>query len=475
MSVVVLVFTVPLLAATVVYLLRRWPLPSTAVAGLTALALGSLLWRWPAEGAVLFLGRAVSMEQPVSLFGQRLQMTPAAQWVIGFLAVSLAAAYLGAWRVSAGRSFFPFGLVLVALLGTVLLIRPPWLAPAVWIAAASLAALLVQAGRIGSTRGALRLLWLPTLALPLFLLAAWYLKQLPLDPEDLTPLQSAGVLANLGLLLLLAPWPLHGPALGLGEDAPPMVAAWLWIALSALAVTLLQALLTGYEWLRAAAVPVGLLTVRLPDALVWGGLIGCAWAGLAALVQHNLSRQWSYAALFSHSLVMVALGLGARSSWGLVWLLLLSRAVGLLVSGYGLTVVRQRAAGHTDFDSVRGVGTRLPLTSAALLLGGLSLAGFPLTVGFAGQWSLVQILGNQDWLRAVVLLVGALSLAVGLMRSQRVLLGRLDNLMLEREEWPTLALAGLGVLAVVLPGLWPQLWGNLLNAAVTAFTVTAGG
>ncbi|MCS6842867.1 MAG: hypothetical protein NZ528_00860 [Caldilineales bacterium] len=470
MSVVLLVFMVPLLAATVVYLLRRWPLPSTAVAGLAALLLGWLLWQWPAEGAVLFLGRVVSLSQPVLLFGQRLQMTPAAQWVIGFLAISLAGAYLAAWRVSPGRSFFPFGLVLLALLSAVLLIRPPWLAPAVWLAAFSLAALVAQAGRVGSTRGALRLLWWPALTVPLFLLAAWHLNQLPLDPEDLTPLREAGVLASLGLLLLLAPWPLHGPSLSLGEEAPPMVAAWLLVSLSALSVTLLQTLLTGYQWLQGATVPFGLFTVRLPEVLVWGGLIGCAWAGLGALVQRNLSRQWSYAALFSHSLVMIALGLGARSSWGLVWLLLLSRTVGLMVSGFGLAVVRQRAAGRTDYVAVRGLGTRLPLTSAALLLGALSLAGLPLTVGFAGQWSLVQILGNQDWLQAVVVLAGALGLALGLLRSQRVLLGRLDNLMLEREEPLTVLLAGLGLLAVVLPALWPQLWGDVLSAAVAAYT-----
>ena len=105
-----------------------------------------------------------------------------------------------------------------------------------------------------------------------------------------------------------------------------------------------------------------------------------------------------------------------------------------MVSGYGLTVIRQRAGSQTDFDQVEGLGTRLPWASAALLLGLLSLAGLPLTAGFAGQWALMQVLGSRDWLQAVVILAGALGLTIGVMRSLRALLGPLQILLLEREE-----------------------------------------
>jgi formate hydrogenlyase subunit 3/multisubunit Na+/H+ antiporter MnhD subunit len=475
MSAVVLILAIPLLASVLVYLLRRWPLPSTAVAGLAALLLGALMWRWPSQGSLLFLGRAIRTTQPVVIFGQDLQLNPASQWVIGLMAITLAAAYLGAWQVSQGRSFFPFGLILLALLSTVLLIQPPWRAPAILAAALSFGALVVQAGRQGSTRGALRLLCLPVLAIPLFLLAAWYADQAPLDPDDLLPVQTAVQLASLGLVLLLAPWPLHGPWLSAGEEAPPLVAAWLLTALAVIGVTLLQIFLTRFAWLQDASITFGLLTARLPDILVYGGLAGALWAGLAALVQRDLSRQWSYGALFSYSLVLIALGLGARSSWGLTWLLLLSRSAALTVSGFGLAVIRQRSGGGTDHDSVRGLGTRLPWSSAAFLLGGLALAGLPLTIGFAGQWALVQALGSQDWLQSVIVLVSALGLAGGFLRSQRVLLGQLENLLVEREGRLMALLAGLGILVVVWPALFPSVWRSILSAAVAAFTITPVG
>lgn len=475
MSGVAVIITLPLLAAVLVYLLRRWPTPSTVLAGLAALAIGILLWRWPNDTPVVFLGRVVLVSAPIRLLGERFVMEPTAQWVIGFLAFALAGAYLGAWRVSQGRSFFPFGLILLALIGSVLMIRPVWLGPVVWGGVMAIAVFVVQAGRQGSTRGAMRLMWLPVLAIPLFLLAAWYLEQLPLDPENLLPLERAARLTSWGLVLLLAPWPLHGPALSLGEDAPPVVGAWVLTVVAIVPVTLLQAFLVRFEWLQGAVLFAELPSVRLAELLVYGGMATVLWAGIAGAVQRDLSRLWSYAALLGYGAVLIAIGLGARSSWGLVWLLLIARSVALLVSGYGLAVIRQRAGSKTDFDSVLGVGTRLPWTTGAFLLGLLSLAGLPLTAGFAGQWALVQVLGSRDWLQAVVVLAGAIGLAIGVMRGLRVLLGRLENLLLEREDRLLIVLAAVGLVAILLPALRPQVWLDILNAAAAAFTATPGG
>ncbi|MEI2690018.1 MAG: hypothetical protein V9H69_09985 [Anaerolineae bacterium] len=152
MSGVMVVFTLPLLAALLVYLLRRWPLPSAIFAGLAALFLGWLLWRWPNGETVLFLGRVLRVDAPVQLLGQTFALGPTAQWVLGWLAVVLAAAYLGAWQVSPGHTFFPFGLVLWSLFGAVLTIQSIWLAPILLAVVMAVATFVIQAGRQGSTR-----------------------------------------------------------------------------------------------------------------------------------------------------------------------------------------------------------------------------------------------------------------------------------------------------------------------------------
>ena len=87
MSGVVLLFTVPVLAAVLVYLLRRWPTPSTALAGFVAAGLGYVLWLWPNDQPVIFLGRVIRLNQPVVVVGQHLEMSATAQWAIGFMAL----------------------------------------------------------------------------------------------------------------------------------------------------------------------------------------------------------------------------------------------------------------------------------------------------------------------------------------------------------------------------------------------------
>ena len=285
-------------------------------------------------------------------------------------------------------------------------------------------------------------------------------------------MQRAARLSSWGLLLLLAPWPLHGPAKSLGEEAPPLVGAWLLTVLAVVNVTLLQEFLVRFESLQGISLFANLPFLRLAELLVMGGIALCLWSGVAGALENDLSRLWSYAALFAYGAILVALGLGAESSWALVWLLMITRTAGLMVSGYGRAVIRQRAGSVTDFDHVQGHGTRLPWTSAAFLLGVLSLAGLPLTIGFASQWALMQVLGNRDWLQAVVILAGAVGLVVGVMRSVRVLLGPLKNRLLEREERVLIFLAVIGVLVVLLPAIRPQIWRPILSAVVTAF---AGG
>ena len=56
-----------------------------------------------------------------------------------------------------------------------------------------------------------------------------------------------------------------------------------------------------------------------------------------------------------------------------------------------------------------GLGKRMPMTSAAILLAGLSLIGVPGTVGFVSKWFLVNgALEREMWLLAGLVLAGSL-------------------------------------------------------------------
>ncbi len=55
----------------------------------------------------------------------------------------------------------------------------------------------------------------------------------------------------------------------------------------------------------------------------------------------------------------------------------------------------ERATGTTNLDELGGVARRLPWAGAGLVIGSLTLAGLPLTVGFASEWFTLESLMQQ--------------------------------------------------------------------------------
>ncbi len=70
------------------------------------------------------------------------------------------------------------------------------------------------------------------------------------------------------------------------------------------------------------------------------------------------------------------------------------------------------AAGGSYYDTIQGLGRRMPLASAAVVLGGLSLIGVPGTAGFISKWVLVQAALEKGWWPVALLIVASSLLAV---------------------------------------------------------------
>ena len=244
-----LMLGLPLLAAMLAYLLRRWALAAAGVATIVAAWLAWIIWYWSPVRTIRLWGQWVDMGQPVALLDQQLVLTPAARPLLAFTSGLAAVCFLYAWRISQGRSFFPFGLVLLSLFNGAALTQPLMRAPLVLAFAAAVAVYIIQAGRPGSPRGALRWLLFPVLAFPFFLIAAWYLGRVDLNPDDLTPLEMAARLMVYGFLFLLMAVPFHGAVPALTAEAPPVVSAFLLLSHNGVVLFLLNGLLRSYPWL----------------------------------------------------------------------------------------------------------------------------------------------------------------------------------------------------------------------------------
>ncbi len=246
-----LVLAILLLAAAAAYLLRRLEAVSALLAAGVSALLAIGLWRLPLNRPVKIVGRPVFLGQQVTIGDLSLVITPASRALLVFLLITAAVTFILAWRTYQGRTFYSFGLALVALWSSAALLQPLLLAPFAVVLTAILAVFLIQAGRPGETRGAWRQLLFPALSLPLFVVASWYIEQAPLNPDDATPYRIASWLLIAGFILLLQPAPLHVAIPAVAGQAPPVVAAFLWIGGQAVILFLLQRFLVTYPWLGA--------------------------------------------------------------------------------------------------------------------------------------------------------------------------------------------------------------------------------
>ncbi|MGQ9489305.1 MAG: proton-conducting transporter transmembrane domain-containing protein [Anaerolineae bacterium] len=446
------------------YLLRRLEsLAALLAAGLsTLLAVG--LWRLPLSTPVRIAGRVVMLGQPVLWEDISLQITPAGRAVTVFLLSVAAVTFLLAWRTYQGRTFYPFGLLLLALWGGIAFLQPLTLAPFGVVLAALLAVFLIQAGRSGQTQGAWRQLLFPALALPLFVVAAWYMDQAPLNPEDPTPYRVASWLLVVGFAFLLQLAPLHAGLPAVAGQAPAVVAAFLWIGGQTITLFLLQRFLVTYPWLNQA--------VDSTQWLLWLGMFTAVLGGTLAAVQVRLGQLVGYAALYDYGVLVVALSL--RGTAGLptaIWMLL-TRTVALLTMATGAAALRHYMTSDA-FDRLRGAVSRLPWSVAALIGGGLGLVGAPLSAQFASRWALFQLLSENDPRWVLLLLLAALGLLIGVVRGARACFGDLSASPVERETSGLALLAFLLLAAGALVGLFPQLLIGPVGAVILPLSTLA--
>jgi len=144
-------------------------------------------------------------------------------------------------------------------------------------------------------------------------------------------------------------------------------------------------------WLACTVLIVGGLTAILgishaavnPDLAVlisWSSVenAGVITAGFgAALVGASAGNQ-----------AMMAAGLVAATAQTI------AHALGKTTLFVGTTVIEQ-TTGTTDLDRLGGVIRRLPCAGTAVVIGALTLAGLPLTAGFASEWFTLESLMQQ--------------------------------------------------------------------------------
>ena len=104
-----------------------------------------------------------------------------------------------------------------------------------------------------------------------------------------------------------------------------------------------------------------------------------------------------------------------------------------------------------------------------VLLGGLGLAGFPLSAGFTGHWAAIQVIAGVNWRPAVIVLLASGGAIFGYIRLARVLFGPLENRALVRERPLSAFVAVAALLLAVGLAVAPQLLDQPIARALLGF------
>lgn len=455
--------------ALLTYLLRSWEILIGLLAAAFTGGLGLWLWQLDLSTPLTPLpigSQVLDITAPLTRLGFTFQLQPGASPILITTFFMAAGAFLLTVAISQGRSFVPFTLILLAGYVAVTLmtagpLAPPFLVPLFLVALNCIGVFILQAGRLTHPGGPLRTLTPSILAFPLFLVAYWYIEQIPLNPQDNSAELMAARLLTFGLLLLLMPVPLHSAQPVTAQSAPPVVTALVTLLYQLSLLHLLFRVINPFPFVAQVG-PFELW-------MTWAGLATTIWGGLAAAGSSHPGRLWGYAALHDWGLIIMILAVPGLRSWPLALFLFGLRIVSMLTAAAGLSALEQHVGGMST-GRLQGAGNRLPWNSAAFLLGGLGLTGFPLSAGFTGHWTALQIIAENDWRPAAVVLFASVGAIWGFVRLTRILFGPLENRFLLRERVVSVALALCMLIISISLAIAPQLLDGPIRSAWAAFS-----
>lgn len=209
----------------------------------------------------------------------------------------------------------------------------------------------------------------------------------------------AMILVGLAFKISAAPFHMWTP--DVYEGAPTAVTAFMAAATKAAAIVVtLRVLVTAFPeqaelWTIAAAVLA---------------CLSLAVGNLAALAQRDVKRMLAYSSVSQAGFLLIAVAAN-NAAGGEAILYFLVPYTAATVGAFAVVGARERELGRpVSVDAMAGLGWERPLHGVAMWVFMLSFAGFPLTGGFLGKFTILSAVYEAGWWWLVV--VGVVFTAV---------------------------------------------------------------
>ncbi len=223
---------------------------------------------------------------------------------------------------------------------------------------------------------------------------------------DTRTVHAAFAFLVIGIALKAAIFPLHLWLPNAYCYAPSVVTAFLAATATKVSIyLLLRIIFTVF----GGAYGFGVLEFDL--VLVVLALVAMLAASTVAIFQTDAKRLLAYSSVAQIGYMVLGISLGSvvGLTGGIVHLFNHAMIKGGLFLAMGCVFLRLGSARIRDMD---GLALVMPWTTAAFVIGGLSLIGVPLTTGFISKWILVQAALEDGFWWAAVLVVFSSLLAV---------------------------------------------------------------
>jgi Formate hydrogenlyase subunit 3/Multisubunit Na+/H+ antiporter, MnhD subunit len=220
---------------------------------------------------------------------------------------------------------------------------------------------------------------------------------------DSRTIQVALAFLTVGLSLKLALFPLHLWLPNAYAYAPTVVTVFLAATATKVAVyAMIRIVYTVFGGPAIfAAMPIGHLLVAL-------GVLSMVAGALTAIWQTNVKRLLAYSSVSQIGYMVLGIGLASTAGLAGAVVHIFNHAMikAILFMAIGCVVYR---IGSAEMHDIRGFAKRMPITAACVVVGGLSLVGAPLTLGFITKWLLLQgALAKGWWWIAALIVVSSL-------------------------------------------------------------------
>lgn len=209
-----------------------------------------------------------------------------------------------------------------------------------------------------------------------------------------------------GISTKLAVFPLHQWLPNAYSEAPPIVSAFLASTATKVAYYLLIRFTLGLFGATLIFERIGIDTLLLPFSVL-AMFVG----SIAAIYQTDFKRLLAYSSIAQIGYMTLGLSLATEAgvAAGLIHVFNHALMKGALFLVAACVMWRM---GSTQIVVMRGLGQRMPITMAALVVAGLALVGVPGTAGFVSKWALVTAALDQGALVLAFLIMASSVLAV---------------------------------------------------------------